>query len=192
MNDKPMECGALSRMLIAYVSGNETAKKLIDDTLNKLGVAGKHELLMSPLGRAAARALETKLIADAMVTWTMELIENLKTGKNEVYTPHKMPDAGIGAGLWEAPRGALGHWYSLKQGKVDRYQIITPTAWNVSPRDEKGVRGPIEEALVGTPVVDAKRPVEVLRVVHSFDPCIACTVHIIDPETNEIRKFRVS
>ena len=192
MNDKPMECGALSRMLIAYVSGNETAKKLIDDTLNKLGVAGKHELLMSPLGRAAARALETKLIADAMVTWTMELIENLKTGKNEVYTPHKMPDAGIGAGLWEAPRGALGHWYSLKQGKVDRYQIITPTAWNISPRDEKGVRGPIEEALVGTPVVDAKRPVEVLRVVHSFDPCIACTVHIIDPETNEIRKFRVS
>jgi len=178
--------------LIAYVSGNETAKKLIDDTLNKLGVAGKHELLMSPLGRVAARALESKLIADAMITWTMELIENLKTGKNEVYTPHQMPDSGIGTGLWEAPRGALGHWYSLKQGKVDKYQIITPTAWNVSPRDEKGVRGPLEEALVGTPVVDAKRPVEVLRVVHSFDPCIACTVHIIDPETNEIRKFRVS
>ncbi len=190
LGNRPMEVGALARMLVAYVSGNETAKKLIDDTLSKLGVAGKHEVLLSTLGRAAARALETKLIADSMVVWTMELVENLKAGRTDMYTPHEMPDSGMGTGLWEAPRGALGHWYTLKQGRVERYQIITPTAWNVSPRDDSGVRGPIEEALIGTPVADAKKPLEVLRVVHSFDPCIACTVHIIDPETNEIHKFR--
>lgn len=192
LGDRPMEVGALARMLVAYVSGNEKAQKLIDTTLDRLGLSGRYDLLMSTLGRAAARALETKLVADSMVEWTMELIENLKAGRKEMFTPHEMPDSGRGVGLWEAPRGALGHWYTLKDGRVERYQVITPTAWNVSPRDGNGVRGPIEEALIGTPVVDPKRPLEILRVVHSFDPCIACTVHVIDPETNEIYRFRVS
>ncbi len=192
LGDRPMEVGALARMLVAYVSGREKARALIDNTLDRLGLSGRYDVLMSTLGRAAARALEAKLIADSMVEWTMELIENLKAGRKEMFTPHEPPDSGEGVGLWEAPRGALGHWYTLKNGRVERYQVITPTAWNVSPRDGNGVRGPIEEALIGTPVVDPKRPLEVLRVVHSFDPCIACTVHIIDPETNEVYRFRVS
>jgi len=192
LNGKPMEVGALARMLVAYTSGQPTAKALIDGTLDKLGVAGKPEVLLSVLGRIAARALESKLVADAMVDWVSTLAGNLGKGDTKFFSQYEIPDTASGIGLWEAPRGALGHWNEI-QGKVlKNYQLVVPTTWNVCPRDEKGVRGPIEEALVGTPVLDAARPVEILRVIHSFDPCLACTVHVIDPVSNEIRKFRVS
>lgn len=187
---KPMEVGALSRMLVAYTSGSEKAVKLIDGALKALNVAGKPEVLLSVLGRIAARALETKLVLDEMMKWGVEIAENIKNGKAAVYTDYKMPDSASGIGLWEAPRGALGHWNVIEKKKLKNYQCVVPTTWNVCPRDDNGVRGPIEEALIGTPCVDVKRPVEILRVVHSFDPCLACTVHIIDPDTNEIRKFR--
>ena len=192
LDGRPMEVGALARMLVAYVSGQPTAKALVDGTLEKLGVAGKPEVLLSVLGRIAARALETKLVADAMVDWTMKLAENINAGKKDLFQQYEIPDSSSGIGLWEAPRGALGHWNVIEGKVLKNYQLVVPTTWNVCPRDEKGVRGPIEEALVGTPVLDAKRPVEILRVVHSFDPCLACTVHVIDPGTNEIHKFRVS
>ncbi|MGA2192818.1 MAG: nickel-dependent hydrogenase large subunit [Nitrospirota bacterium] len=192
LNGKPMEVGALARMLVAYTSGQPTAKALIDGTLSKLGVAGKPEVLLSVLGRIAARALETKMIADSMINWTMQLASNLGAGNTAQFQQYEIPESGSGIGLWEAPRGALGHWNVIEGKVLKNYQLVVPTTWNVCPRDEKGVRGPIEEALIGTPVHDPKKPLEILRVAHSFDPCIACTVHVIDPVSNEIHKFRVS
>lgn len=190
--DRPMEVGALARMVVAYSKGHPTAKKLIDDTLAKLGFAGKPAVLFSVVGRIAARVLETKLIADAMVEWSDEILENIKAGKKETFTQYAMPESAQGTGLWEAPRGALGHWNQIEGGRLANYQVITPTCWNISPRDGKGIRGTIEQALIGTPVADPKRPLEILRVAHSFDPCLACTVHVIDPQSNEIYKVRVS
>lgn len=190
IGDKPMEVGGLARMLVAYVSGVPEVKGLIDSTLSKLGVAGKPEVLLSVLGRAAARVLETKYVADSMEKWVLELIDNVKAGKNDFFTEFEMKD-GKGVGLWEAPRGALGHWNTVKNERTEKYQLVVPSTWNASPRDEQGVRGPMEESLVGTPVLDPKRPVEILRVVHSFDPCLACGVHVIDPDSNEVREFIV-
>jgi [NiFe] hydrogenase large subunit len=157
-------------MLVAYLSGNEKAQKLIDGTLQALGVPGKPEVLLSTLGRVAARALECKLIADIMVEWTMELIENFRNGQTDLYADYGLPESGRGAGLWEAPRGALGHWNEIEEGLLKNYQVISPSTWNFSPRDDAGVRGAVEEALVGTPVADPEKPIEVLRVVHSYDP----------------------
>jgi [NiFe] hydrogenase large subunit len=168
--DQPMEVGPLARMLVAYLSGNEKAKKLIDDTLAALGVPGKPQVLLSTLGRIAARALECKLIADAMVDWTTELIGNFRNGQTDLYFDYDVPDSGRGMAVWEAPRGALAHWNEIENGILKNYQVVSPSTWNFSPRDDKGVRGPVEEALIGTPVVDPEKPIEVLRVVHSYDP----------------------
>jgi [NiFe] hydrogenase large subunit len=186
-----MEVGALSRVLVAYVSGNAKVKSMVDGTLSALGQAGHPEVLLSVLGRIAARVLETKLVIDGMLDWTGELLANLKAGKTQMYALNDVPEKGQGMGLWEAPRGALAHYNVIEGKKLKNYQCVVPTTWNASPRDHKGVRGPIEEALVGTPVLDPDKPLEVLRVVHSFDPCIACAVHIIHPVTNEVKAFRV-
>lgn len=168
--DQPMEVGPLSRMLVAYLAGNAKAKALVDSTLSALGVPGKPQVLLSTLGRVGARALECKLIVDAMVDWTMELIENYKGGDAALYADYEIPDSAQGVGLWEAPRGALAHWNTIEDGKLKNYQVISPSTWNFSPRDDGGVRGPVEEALIGTPVSDPEKPLEVLRVVHSYDP----------------------
>jgi len=191
LQNRPMEAGALSRMLVAYAAGQPTAKKLIDEALARIGYPGKPQVLFGVIGRIAARALECKLVADAMHQWGLDLIENIKQGKTAVYTEYRIPDKARGIGLWEAPRGALGHWIDVEGKRIKNYQCVVPTTWNVSPRDENGVRGPIEEALVGVKVADAEKPLEVLRVVHSFDPCLACTVHLIHPASNRILNFRV-
>ncbi|HSG04786.1 MAG TPA: nickel-dependent hydrogenase large subunit, partial [Nitrospiria bacterium] len=170
--NEPYETGALARVVVAYAKGNPAARKLVDDTLATLGVAGQPEVLFSVVGRIAARALESKIVADAMMAWAQEIMENLRKGNKETFTQYNVPDQAQGAGLWEAPRGALGHWNRIEKGRLANYQVITPTCWNISPRDGKGVRGPIEQALIGTPVEDPKRPLEILRVTHSFDPCL--------------------
>lgn len=188
-NGEPMEVGPLARVLVAYGKGNEAAKKSVDGLLKKLGVP--KEALFSTLGRTAARALETKIIGDAMGGWMMELVENLKKGDNTIYQSYEMPDSAMGMGLNDVPRGALGHWIEIKEKKIGNYQLVVPSTWNLGPRCAAGKPGPVEEALIGTPVSDPKRPVEILRTVHSFDPCIACGVHVIDPQTNEVYKFRV-
>jgi [NiFe] hydrogenase large subunit len=190
--DRPMETGALARMLVAYARGNEKVRALVDRALAALGAAGKPEVLLSVAGRIAVRALEAQLVADAMVDWANEILEHLKSGKTATFTEFSIPQQAEGVGLWEAPRGALGHWNEIHGGRLANYQVITPTCWNISPRDARGVRGPIEQALVGTPVADPKRPLEILRVAHSFDPCLACTVHVIDPRSNEVYKVKVS
>ena len=173
LDDKPMEVGPLSRMLVAYVGGNASVKSLIDTTLAALSKAAGATLgpaaLQSLLGRVAARNLETMYVADEMGKWITELIQAIESGDSTYFVePEK--DTGAGAGLWEAPRGALGHWVNVKGGKIANYQVVTPSTWDMSPRDKNGIRGPLEEALVGTPIADIEKPLEALRIVHSFDP----------------------
>lgn len=166
---KPMEAGPLSRMLVAYLRGVKPVQDIVDGTLKALGAEGKPEVLISLLGRVAARNLEAKVVSDMMGGWIGELVAAAKGGDAKFFT-EPTGSEGEGAGLWEAPRGALGHWMSVKGGKIDRYQIVTPSSWDISPRDADGVRGPMEEALVGTPIADATIPLEAARVARSFDP----------------------
>jgi hydrogenase large subunit len=123
-----------------------------------------------------ARALETKRIADAMDGWLNQLVPGAPS-----YQPSSIPAQAASAGLTEAPRGALGHWIGVQNSVLSRYQVVTPTSWNASPKDDMNQRGPMEAALIGTPVADTNQPVEVLRVVHTFDPCLACAVHMVRP-----------
>jgi hydrogenase large subunit len=144
--------------------------------LARMWVNGDYRYGISVMDRIAARAFETKKIADAMDGWLSQLVVN-----GPVYTDKATPVTATGLGMTEAPRGALGHWVSIAGSKLSRYQIITPTAWNASPRDDAGQPGAIEQALIGTPVKDLANPLEIMRVVHSFDPCLSCAVHMIRP-----------
>ena len=166
---KPHEVGPLSRMIIAYANGVKPVQDLVDSTLEALGVAGQPEILFSLLGRVAARNLEAKYVADQTTRYATELIEAVAGADASFFDDGRAED-GTGAGLWEAPRGAVGHWTDIKANRIENYQVIAPTTWNIAPRDADDQRGPIEEALVGVPVQDAERPIEVLRLVHSFDP----------------------
>ena len=134
----------------------------------------------------AARAIETQLLAARLPVWLAELEANLKSGDLAIadvtkWDPSTWPREARGWGMEEAPRGALGHWIVIKDRKIENYQLVVPSTWNGSPRDEQGRRGAWEEALIGTPVADPTKPVEILRTVHSFDPCMACAVHVFDP-----------
>jgi hydrogenase large subunit len=165
-----VEVGPLARMIVAYLRGVTPVKNIIDATLTALGAAGKPEVLVSLLGRVAGRNLETAVVADWSIEWVNEIIGAIKSGDQlAFYTPIDAK-AGKGAGMWEAPRGALGHWMNVDGGKIANYQVVTPSSWDISPRDAAGVRGPMEEALVGTPVMDPERPIEAARVARSFDP----------------------
>jgi [NiFe] hydrogenase large subunit len=186
---QPCEVGPLARVLVAYGLGKKEIQDLVNGALSKLSIPTT--ALFSTLGRHAARALETVAIGDAMEGWIMELVGNLKKGNGKTYQTWNMPASGMGYGLNDVPRGALGHWIEIENKKIKNYQMVVPSTWNLGPRDAKGKLGPVEESLMGTPIADPKRPLEVLRTVHSFDPCIACGVHIIDPNSNEVYKVRV-
>jgi len=191
---KAMEVGPLARMLMLYAKGNPQAKELVDFTLKKLDVPVT--ALFSTLGRTAARTLETKIYGDAMQRWYNQLVSNIKGGDlrtfNETkWDPSTWPKTAKGAGYTEAPRGALAHWVVIKDGKIDNYQAVVPSTWNAGPRDAMGQAGPYEAALVGHPLHDPKQPVEILRTIHSFDPCIACAVHVTDPDGEELIKVKV-
>lgn len=189
-NDQPMEVGPLARVLVAYSKGHEPTRKAVDSLLKHLQVPP--DALFSTLGRTAARAIETKVVGEAMEGWINQLVENLKKGDDKIYTAYEPPTEEVtGTGLSEPPRGALGHWVQVKEGKIANFQLVVPSTWNFGPRCANNKPGPVEEALVGTPIADPKRPVEILRTVHSFDPCIACAVHVIDPQSNEVYKFKV-
>lgn len=166
---KPHEVGPLARMVVAYASGVTPVQSLVDSTLTALGVPGQPEILFSLLGRVAARNLEAKYVADESLRYVTELVEAAKGGEASFFTKERATD-GEGAGLWEAPRGSVAHWTNIKGNKIEHYQVVAPTTWNIAPRDADGQRGPMEEALIGVPVMDAERPIEVLRLVHSFDP----------------------
>ncbi|MBF0275445.1 MAG: nickel-dependent hydrogenase large subunit, partial [Nitrospinae bacterium] len=188
---KAMEVGPLARTLVAYGSGKKDVQNIVNHVLKTLGNLPA-DVLFSTLGRTAARCIETKVIADNAESMVMQLIENVKRGNLDTFTEYTMPDNAEGFGLTEAPRGALGHWIDIKKGKINNYQLIVPSTWNASPRDSIGQRGAYEESLIGTPIADPKRPLEILRTIHSFDPCIACAVHVIDPKTNEVHKFKAA
>jgi [NiFe] hydrogenase large subunit/hydrogenase large subunit len=190
----PMEVGPLSRMLVAYASGHEKVQELVNFALGQLGVGP--EALFSTLGRVAARGIETLVLAGKIEDWLDELAQNMGSGQLEIHDnakwdPKSWPVECTGAGFHEAPRGALGHWVHIKNGAIAHYQCVVPSTWNAGPRDAVGQQGPYEAALVGNPVADPEQPLELLRTVHSFDPCMACGVHVLDPAGRELVKVRV-
>lgn len=190
---EPMEVGPLARMLVAYVSGHARVKELVGGALKQLGVGP--EALFSTLGRVAARGIETQVIAEKLDDWIDGLAANMASGElrihdNSKWDPSSWPAETSGAGFHEAPRGALGHWVQIRDGIIANYQCVVPSTWNAGPRDARGRRGPYEEALLATPVADPERPIEILRTVHSFDPCMACGVHVVDTRRREIACVR--
>jgi hydrogenase large subunit len=178
------EVGPLARMLVAYAQGQPQVTELVNGALAQLG-AGP-EALFSVLGRHAARALECKFVADSMAGWLLEL----EPGE-PVCAEFEPPESGSGMGLTEAPRGALGHWIAIEDGLTANYQAVVPTTWNCSPRDDADQAGACEQALEGTPVRDAANPFELVRIVRSFDPCLACAIHMVTPKGHDIARLRV-
>ena len=190
-DSQPYEVGPLARFIVGYAQGNKSIKALVDSTLKKTGLPVT--VLFSTLGRTAARALETQLVADQTEAWVNELVSNLKAGNTKTWTRCDIPDKPVqGRGMTEPPRGALGHWVRIENKVISNYQAVVPSTWNCSPRDKAGLRGPYEESLIGTRLAKADQPLEIIRTIHSFDPCMACAVHIINPRTNEIKKFKVA
>ena len=181
---KPMQVGPLSRMLVAYGSGHAEAKELVGAALGKLNVGPA--ALFSTLGRTAARGIETVLLARRMEVWFGQLIERIKSGDTKTFNgdkwePSTWPASCEGYGYLDAPRGALGHWVQIRGGKISRYQCVVPSTWNCSPRDGQGQLGPYEAALTDNhPLVQPDQPLEILRTIHSFDPCMSCGVHVLD------------
>jgi [NiFe] hydrogenase large subunit len=186
---KATEVGPLAQVLVAYARGHAGAQKYVGAVLKHLDVGP--EALFSTLGRTAARCIETVLVGEKMASWFDELEQRVAAGKDDIVADWKMPDEAQGVGFVHAPRGTLSHWINIKGGKIENYQLVVPSTWNLGPRCDNNIVGPTEEALIGTPVFDPKRPVEILRTVHSYDPCIACGVHVIDSKTNEVYKFKV-
>jgi len=193
-DDRPMEVGPLARMLVAYARGHERVRALVGMVLERLKVGP--EALFSTLGRTAARGIETLVIAEQLLGWLDKLSSNMAGGdlqihNDEKWDPSSWPEEAEGWGFHEAPRGALGHWVHIEKGKIAGYQAVVPSTWNGGPRDAKGQRGPYEEALVGTPIADPEKPLEILRTVHSFDPCMACAAHVVDARGRKIAVVKV-
>jgi hydrogenase large subunit len=191
--DQPMEVGPLARMVIAYAKGQPEVKKAVDFALGKLNVGP--EALFSTLGRTAARGIESLVLAQKAEFWLDQLTDNMGRGNLDTFNPERWdpatwPKEARGFGYHEAPRGSLGHWINIRNGAIANYQAVVPSTWNAGPRDAMGQPGPYEAALVGTPIAEPEKPLEVLRTVHSFDPCLACAVHVMDGTGSEIVKVR--
>ena len=192
---EPMEVGPLARMLVAYGRGHERVQELVGAVLAKLDVGP--EALFSTLGRVAARGIETLILAEKLEAWVDELAANMGKGDLRIHDtskwdPSSWPREATGAGFHEAPRGALGHWVRIVDGAIENYQCIVPSTWNAGPRDAMGSPGPYEQALIGNPVHDPEQPLEILRTIHSFDPCMACGVHVLDADRREVIRVRAS
>jgi hydrogenase large subunit len=181
---KVYEVGPLARVAVTYARGEPRMKGMVDGALNALKASPS--ALFSVLGRHLARALSAKFIIDSLEGWALQL----KPGE-PAYTEYQLPDEAMGMGITEGTRGALGHWINIKDKKIANYQAVVPTTWNISPMDDKGQHGPIEQALIGTKVKDEKNPFEVVRIVRSFDPCLACAVHCVTPKGRDLGRFRV-
>ena len=190
--DERVEVGPLARMVVGVAKGDKRITKYVTEFLEmgKLPVS----VLFSTVGRTAARAVETNLMVDMLMEWIDELMANVAAGDLSTWTEFDFDTVAAdakGYGLAEAPRGALGHWVKIKDGKIENYQAVVPSTWNASPRDAKGRKGAYESSLIGTKVADPDQPLEILRTVHSFDPCIACAVHLVDTKGKELGVYKV-
>ncbi len=189
--EQPMEVGPLARLLVAYASGNTDVKELVGQTLGKLNVPTA--ALFSTLGRTAARALDAALAMTWLKEYFNDLLDRVRinevsTFNGERWEPKTWPSECEGVGLTEAPRGALAHFIKIRNGAIENYQLVVPTTWNGSPRDARQQRSSFEQALIGTPVKNLEQPVEILRTIHSFDPCLACAVHLYDPQGRHLHQ----
>jgi len=189
----PMEVGPLARLLVAYASGHKEVQDAVGGALAALNVPV--EALFSTLGRTAARGIETQLIARWAMEFYGQLLSNIKNGDTRMFTrekwePASWPREAKGVGMTEAPRGALAHWIVIRDEKIANYQLVVPSTWNASPRDPEGQRSAYESSLIGTPVHDAEKPLELLRTIHSFDPCLACAVHLYDEKGRYVHQIQ--
>jgi len=189
-----MEVGPLARYVIGYASGHERIKAQVEGLLRTMDLPVS--ALFSTLGRTAARALEAEYCADLQRHFFDKLVANIRNGDSstanvEKWDPSSWPSEARGVGMTEAPRGALGHWIRVKNGKIDNYQCVVPTTWNGSPRDNQGNIGAFEASLMNTPMERPEEPVEILRTLHSFDPCLACSTHVMSPDGDELTTVKV-
>jgi hydrogenase large subunit len=191
---KPMQVGPLAQVLVGYATGHEPTRRWADAALAKAStIAGTKvgpSALHSTLGRHAARAVRTAVLSELALKHWQLLVDNIQKGDTTIWNEPVFKGEQRGFGFHEAPRGTLSHWVVIKDGRIANYQAVVPTTWNASPRDEQDDKGPYEASLVGNPVADAERPLEVLRTVHSFDPCLACAVHTLDVEGREIARVK--
>ncbi len=188
-----MEVGPLSRMLVGYAAGRPEYREVVEGALAALGVPVT--ALFSTLGRTAARGLESQLVAGWSLEFYDQLLTNIKNGDTrtaniEKWDPSTWPAEAKGVGLTEAPRGALAHWIVIRDKKIDNYQLVVPSTWNASPRDGAGQRSAYEASLIGTPIADPEQPLEILRTIHSFDPCLACAVHVYDEKGSYVHQLQ--
>ena len=190
-NGEPMEVGPLASILVAYVKGNEKVTTLVNEFLAKAEIPAA--ALLSTLGRTGARMLQSKLIADNALVAFSNLIENLKVDQ-ETCAPYIIDNDKeyIGRGIGEVPRGVLSHWIKIKNGVVANYQAVVPSTWNAGPMDAQGKKGPYEADLIGLKIQDLTQPLEIIRIIHSFDPCIACAVHVMDTKGNTLSEYKVN
>lgn len=186
----PMEVGPLAVILVCYAKGNKRVVPIVDDFLKTTGLPVS--ALFSTLGRTAARMLQAKLIVDYGLTAFYNLIENTKVDQDTcaLYTIDKDKEY-KGVGIGDVPRGMLSHWVRIKNGVVENYQAVVPSTWNAGPIDAKGVKGPYEADLIGLKILDLTQPLEIIRIIHSFDPCIACAVHVMDTKGNKLGEYKV-
>ena len=190
--ENAMEVGPLSRLIVSYAAGHQDVKEVVGATLGKLGAPV--DALFSTLGRTAARGIDAALAMDWLKEFFGELMDRVKinevsTFNNERWDPKTWPDDAEGVGLVEAPRGSLAHWIRIHKGAIENYQLVVPTTWNGSPRDARQQRSSFEASLIGTPVANLEQPVEILRTIHSFDPCLACAVHLYDPQGRHLNQI---
>lgn len=192
---RPMQVGPLAQVLLSFAAGDEVTRRWATKVLQTAGqLAGttlSPRVLHSTIGRHAARAIRCAVMAEHALDHWQLLVDNIASGDTEIFTPFEFPKGEIrGFGFHEAPRGVLSHWVVIDNGKIRNYQAVVPSTWNAGPRNGDGKRGPYEESLLGNPVKDTDQPLEVLRTVHSFDPCLACAIHTLDPEGKELSKVR--
>ncbi len=193
---EPMQVGPLAQVMVGYAQGHELTTKYVNEALSKIsaiaGVKVGAAALHSTLGRHAARAIRAAMLSDLTLKHWDLLVDNIGKGDLEIFNKPTFPK-GVqqGFGFHEAPRGALSHWIVIQDGKIKNYQCVVPSTWNAGPRDKKGIPGPYEASLVGNPMAKPDQPLEILRTIHSFDPCIACAVHMLDPEGKELYKVKV-
>jgi hydrogenase large subunit len=193
---KPMQVGPLAQMLVGYAQGHPRIKFWVDKVLDTAGSIARTKLgpavLHSSLGRHAARAVRCAVIAEeAQHHWKL-LVENIGKGDTQIFNPPTFPKGEVrGFGFHEAPRGTLSHWAVIEDGKIKNYQAVVPSTWNAGPRDGKGQMGPYEASLVGNPIADPEKPLEALRTIHSFDPCLACAIHTVDADGKELARVKV-